>query len=174
MNPIETAVLPLKQKAIDRAVAAADREVVDLIAELETANWDASAVAPYPNSGNQMYFVALQKYKLVAQITKTVGGIIRFNGPNTVILDQAGIDQYLRVTARDAAEEYDAYVAKLNVKVGAAVEATLEPIAGVWFDSKLHVTLTDGTKQIWSTKCILNRSKHNKLFNQFPTRQIKR
>lgn len=177
MNPIELAVLPIKQQSIDWAVAAADKEVNQLLSELADAGNDARKYAPYPSSGNRDYFLALHKYEMISRITKAADennyDNCMPNKPLIVVANQKGIDGYKDAVARDAAAQYDAYVAKLNMKIGEVTAATLQNLGGVWYNSILTVTKTDGTQERWSTQCILNRSKHNKLFNQFPTRKMK-
>lgn len=41
-----------------------------------------------------------------------------------------------------------------------------------WHGSTLHVTCVDGEKQSWNTQMIINQSKYQKLFNQFPSRGV--
>lgn len=44
---------------------------------------------------------------------------------------------------------------------------------GVWFQSELDVVTVAGERQTWRTKMIFNVSCLGKVFNQWPTRQVK-
>lgn len=73
---------------------------------------------------------------------------------------------------RAANTDFDSYLHKLDGKIGAEIaKAALR--GRLWDGSRLHVVLRDGSQQLWDTKCILNQSVYGKLFNQWPTRQVK-
>ena len=57
-------------------------------------------------------------------------------------------------------------------KIGKPV--TNAKMAGnIWTNAVLTVTTNDGEEQVWNTKMILNFSKYQKMFNQFPSRRKK-
>lgn len=80
--------------------------------------------------------------------------------------------KFIKQAVENAALEFDRYVYKLSIKTGAVKTATLKS-QNIWENSLLTVELKDGEVQHWSTKMIVNFSKHGKAFNQFPTRQVK-
>lgn len=43
----------------------------------------------------------------------------------------------------------------------------------IWTGTTLMVTTNDGEEQIWNTQMIINFSKYQKMFNQFPSRRKK-
>jgi hypothetical protein len=87
------------------------------------------------------------------------------------VFERAGYEATLEREAAKATEAYfDGWVNKLARKIGARVSAAT--VTGdLWSGSTLNVTLDDGTRQTWTTKCILNVSVYGKLFNQWPTRR---
>lgn len=72
-----------------------------------------------------------------------------------------------------AEQQFRAYADKLEYKVGAVTKATLTIVAGVWGESFLYVTTAAGNEEVWKTQTIVNRSKLDKLFYQWPTRKLK-
>ena len=92
--------------------------------------------------------------------------------PDIRVKDEDGIAHYLAETAKDAGLDFEAYVYKLNKKVGEVVAAELGG-DNVWYNSFLIVAKADQTKEVWNTQIITNYSKYGKAFNQFPTRLVK-
>lgn len=122
MNPIEAAVMPLKQEAIERAAVAA-RDTIE-------------------------------------RVRKDYADI-----------DSEKCKKFVEEARKNAAEQYDLFVEKLNQKIGVAITARLEG-NHVWSYSFLYVTTPTGD-QCWKTQQIINQSKYGKLFNQFPSRKVK-
>jgi hypothetical protein len=81
-------------------------------------------------------------------------------------------EKFVQEARENAAFQYEAYVAKLNKKIGPAKSASLTG-NHVWGYSFLTVVTESGETQIWKTQMIVNVSKLGKLFNQFPTRKVK-
>lgn len=178
MKAIEKAVQPMKQLSIDNAVAYAQKRIDHVLAKLEEANWDRNAVAPYPNSNmNRMEYLKKQSfYYFVQKITEAKEGVSnthKRNDPYFVQASVTGIAHHLKDIAKDAALAFDAYVYKLDHKVGEVTEAEVITSWDLWMDSNLAVIKADGSKEIWNTKCITNYSKYGLAFNQFPTRLTK-
>jgi len=86
---------------------------------------------------------------------------------------QEGIDKFLDDAAAMASAQYDEFICKLIRKVGPCTAATLQG-SHVWGYSTLTCSLVDGTTQAWRTQQIVNVSKLGKVFNQWPSRQVKR
>lgn len=87
--------------------------------------------------------------------------------------DEAAVERFIDDAARMASEQYTLFIRKLEEKVGVHVSATLEG-SHVWGYSTLTVTLADGSIQLWRTQQIVNVSKLGKLYNQWPSRKVKK
>jgi hypothetical protein len=178
MKQIENAVQPMKQLSIDNAVAYAQKRIDFVLEKIKESNWDRTEVAPYPNSNmNRAEYIKKQNFHyFVQKITEAKEGAevsYKRNAPYYVQPSKDGIARFLKEVAEDAGASFDAYVYKLNEKVGKVLDAKVTTPWSLWMDSNLEVTKDDGSKQIWNTKCITNYSKYNKAFNQFPTRLSK-
>lgn len=177
MNPIETAVLPLKNDAILAAEQYAENLICNIRRELSAADFDAEKVAPFPHStwSRSRYVTAIAKLDLVMRLTQRdeerTPSCRRPHQPLFVILSNEGIERFIADAKRDAAVQYDAFVAKLVAKVGPVEAASLNG-NHVWGLSLLTVTKADGSQETWKTQSILNVSKLGKVFNQWPTRKV--
>lgn len=177
MNHIEAAVLPLKSEAIVRAEKEARAIVEQVAGLLDQAGGDLQICAPYPsawNMGRNEYLQKLSKYDLFRKLTSQINpnGGRRPRDPEMAKMDSERIERYVEAAKKNAAEQYDLFVAKLNSKIGEVTAAELEG-NHVWGYSFLTVTKPDNTKEIWKTQMIVNQSKLGLLFNQFPTRKVK-
>jgi hypothetical protein len=176
MNPIEQAVAPHRQASIDRALEQGRKMVAGAYEQLEAAGWDLNIAAPRPLSTMRReaykYAQAKENFfrRLVTPVDQT--GCVRFNAPEPVIRNIEGEKAFLADVANDASLDFDAYIAKLNAKIGECTEAKLDSGA-IWNGSILTVTKADGTTENWKTKMIINVSCLGKLFNQWPTRKMK-
>jgi len=175
MNLIAQAVEPLKQQSVDSAVNFAKDQVERMLKRLEEANWDAKIVNPCVGTycSRETYMRYQNTRNFISTITKWTKAVRRPSEPEIVEKDEEGIARYLEQTAKDAGLDFEAFVYKLNKKVGEVTSAELGS-DNVWYDSYLIVIKPDGEKQVWNTQIITNYSKYGKAFNQFPTRQIKR
>lgn len=173
-NKIAIAVEPIKQASIDAAIEATHEVIAKIKSKLESANWDLNAVFPYPNGfqSRASYMAQKAAHDYAHSLVKVVNYNYKRNSPMIVEMSEAGIARAIDNAAKDAAFQYEAYVAKLIKKVGDCDNAVMGFNNGVWHDSNLVVTKGD-TKEIWNTKCIVNRSVYGKVFNQFPTRKRK-
>jgi hypothetical protein len=181
-NKIELAVMPLKEAAVARAEQEAREMVVRCTTKLAAANFDLSIVAPYPTSrlgyptsrlGVNEYHMAMGKRSMYLHIVKHVSGSRRHNDPEIVTICPESVERFIKNTKEDAAMQYDEFVSKLVAKIGKVTDASLFG-NHVWSFSLLTVTKEDGTKEVWKTQMIVNVSKLGKLFNQWPTRKVKK
>lgn len=174
MNPIESAVSPLIAVAVERARTKAEEMVQYMIAQLEAVAYDLDKAAPYPGPhiGRPAYMAAVARRNMFLCVFRPAAATRRTTEPFTVSLNTDCRKHFVDNAGENAAAEYDAFVAKLNTKIGEAVSAELVG-NHVWGSSKLYVTKADGTKECWKTQMIINTSKLGKLFNQFPTRKVK-
>jgi len=174
MNAIENAVLPLKSEAVQRAEQEAQRMIDRIIAELEAAGWNLDVVAPQPNTrmGRNEYVQMRAHRDLFTSVTTYTQTSRRPSEPDIRARSPEAEQRFIDEAKKDAAFQYDLFVAKLVKKVGETTDATLVG-SHVWGHSILTVTLLDGSVQKWKTQMIVNVSKLGKLFNQFPTRIVK-
>lgn len=177
-NPVTAAVLPLKEQAQDRAEQEARQMIKTALNLLEENGWDARAVAPYPDSlrvGREQYRRMKAKHDFVLRITTTDHSKYygSFRGPHYVLRCPEHEERFVKLARDEAAAQYDMFVIKLVGKVGPVTEAKLEG-SHVWGHSFLTVRNADGTQDIWKTQQIVNRSGLGTMFNQWPTRKLKR
>lgn len=175
---IEAAVLPLKDAAVERAAKETREMVGRYLEKIDAAGGDVKVAFPYPNSlrdSKPAYVQKRAQYGLARRITKRdaskpVG--YKMTDPEWVVRNDEGIEKLVAEARTMAAQQYDAFVAKLTAKIGECVEAVL---AGnhVWGHSILTVTKADGSVERWKTQQIVNQSVLGTLFNQWPTRKVK-
>lgn len=178
-NPIETAVAPLKNDAVEYARQQAQKHIDTIIAELEAADWDAQVVAPYPSSihnSTEQYHSKLRKYNAVRELT--VHDNVRnpysrsMKDPEYRARSDELADRLIKNWMEMAAHQYEAFVAKLISKIGECRTATLEG-NHVWSHSILLIEKQDGSVEKWKTQMIYKISCKGKPHNQWPTRKVK-
>lgn len=174
-EPIELAVAHLKEAAIERAEKDALATIEKCRQELEAGGFDLQVVAPYPDShlSTFAYLAARYRYNLFSGITKWRKGSYGMREPHYADIDPTMCKRFVERRKREAAEQYELFVAKLIGKIGHVVKAELEG-NHVWAESYLTVTKLDGTTECWKTQQITNVSKLGKYFNQWPTRKLKK
>jgi len=172
MTPVEAAVLPLKEKAVDRAADFARKQVEAVKEALKEAGNDLSICAPYPkNPYGTHYQSQLVRYRLYHEVCKTRHGYWQA-GPKLADVDHQKVEKYVENAKKDAALQYDAFVRKMVEKIGRVKTASLTG-DHVWDYSILTIEREDGCREIWKTQMILNISKLGKVFNQYPSRKVK-
>lgn len=175
-NAIAQAVQPLKQASVDAAVArtiASHKTIIEKLSQ-HGFNIDAAYPRPSTNMSRAAYHAAYELRSAVEAIVDFEKSTYRLNEPKIVKVNSEKILYELEQTALDAEASFDAYVTKLNNKVGTGiVYAQMGFVNNVWSNSNLIVKKNDGSREVWNTKCIINRSKLGRWFNQFPTRQVK-
>jgi hypothetical protein len=178
MTPIETAVAPLKNQAVEAAEVYARHMISKVREDLEANDWDINKAAPYPSyrSYGRDYETAKAKYNRYHSLTKEdpSKGYQVNNGhsPVIVVIDEDRIERFVQSYREMAAAQYEAFVAKLVSKVGEHTAATLETPSGVWDYSYVNVTTPNGEVDRWKTQCIGKYSKNGKYFHQWPTRKL--
>lgn len=177
-NPIEAAVAPLKNDAMDAAEQYARKLIEKVREQLKAVDGDMEKAAPYPDSlhaSRIVYLAGIQKRTLFSKLTKTdekKPHTYRPHEPNYVVMDSNKVAKFVKEAREDAAAQYEAFIAKLVGKIGDTTEATLRG-NHVWSFSFLDITKADGTKETWKTQTIINVSKLGKVFNQWPSRKMK-
>lgn len=173
-NPVAAAVLPLKNAAIERAVEVANAVIEDVRFALTNREFKR---LPYPksfNMGRNEWMQAKAQYDLESRLIETDGHArIAMGEVQLYKMSPKAADRFVAQAREDAAAQYDAFVAKLVTKVGEVEAADLEG-NHVWGYSFLKVTKADGTTETWKTQQIVNVSKLGTVFNQWPTRKVKK
>jgi hypothetical protein len=151
------------QKFIDARVAA-----------LEKAGWDLNVVAPEPKSGygSEAYKMAQARRAVYTSITKAKTTYRKPNEPDIRELNQAMVDRYINQAVQAAEDDYRAFMQKMIEKIGKpVVKATMT--GSIWRNAVLTVATNDGEEQVWNTQMIINYSKYQRAYNQFPSRRKK-
>lgn len=173
MNHIAAAVEPLRADAMNRAEEYARSVIKNIHEQLEAEGWDAQIVAPFPKSSSRDYVAEKSRYDLFRRISAP--NYVGSRSPSSPDVRKADADReerFIKEAREDASDAYDAFIAKLNSKVGNCISAELVG-NHVWGYSILIVEKEDGSKEKWKTQQIINMSKYSKVFNQYPTRKVK-
>lgn len=180
---ISAAVAHLKEPAMQRAEEECRKQVERYRVALESADWDLEAIYPYPDSMRvgAAEFRAMVARRNMAQRLSTPDGdrngpfCRRPSDPHYRTWSPEAVEQVVTQARELAAQQYEAFIAKLVGKVaadGPVIEAILTG-EHVWGYSVLTVCHADGSVHKWRTEMIINTSKLGTLFNQWPTRKIK-
>jgi hypothetical protein len=177
-HPVAIAVETLREKAIERAEIEAKKMVEGVREELKKAGNDLNLCAPYPDSGKLSGWAwhdAHGKYKLFGSLTKWRKSSYSSRDPHLADVDSKMVAKFIQRSKESAAVEYDAFVVKLCRKIGHCKTATING-DHVWGWSFLKVSIVGGEprEEIWKTQQIVNCSKLGLLFNQWPSRKIKK
>lgn len=144
------------------------------IAALEKAGWDLNVVAPEPKSGygSEAYKMAQARRAVYTSITKAKTTYRKPNEPDIRELNQAMVDRYINQAVQAAEDDYRAFMQKMIEKIGKpVVKATMT--GSIWRNAVLTVATNDGEEQVWNTQMIINYSKYQRAYNQFPSRRKK-
>ena len=173
-SAIFQAIYPMRAAAITRAVERAENMIDTIKSQLTDAGMNLDLVAPMPNSrmSREDYKQTLALYQFVNNITERPATRRMHEERIALGFSETGIQMFLDTIKIDAAADFDAYVTKLEAKVGDCVAATVD--GNLWNESILTVTTADGAVERWKTQMIINVSSLGKLFNQFPTRKLKK
>lgn len=172
LSPIALAVQPRRDASVDRALSFARDYVARVAERLAENGMDIDAAFPRPNGrmSRKDYVAAKTAHDKASSLVAYGKPSYRMGEPKIVSMDEARIARFLDIVAADAAAQFDAYVGKLESKVGEADEASIDA-APLWNGSILTVRVA-GEVQRWKTQMILNVSCLGTLFNQWPTRRI--
>ena len=139
---------------------------------LSKHDWILNKAAPYPKGYGDDYKRVQNVRSLYNSITKSKFTSRPVGEPDILVPDQQGIDRYVATSVKDAEASYREFMAKMITKIGKpVVDAVMT--GNIWTNAVLTVTTNDGEQQVWNTKMILNFSKYQKMFNQFPSRKKK-
>lgn len=174
-----SALIKIFESHMNEYVAMAEKRakefVDDKLAALKKAGWDLNKIAPQPNSrtmSQSEYRTAQAKRDLYRSFTKSTQSVSRPGDPDIREPNKAMIDHYVEMNKKGAQEAYENFMHKMMQKIGKpVVAATMK--GNIWTNAILTVTTDDGEEQVWHTQMILNFSKYQKMFNQFPSRRKK-
>ena len=173
------ALIKIFESHMNEYIAMAEKRakefIDDRLAVLKKHDYDMNKVAPYPNSrtmGASEYKTALAKRDLYRSLTKSTQTSLRPGEPDIRKPNQEMIDRYIEMNKKGAQEAYENFMHKMMQKIGKpVVDASMK--GNIWTNAILTVTTDDGEEQVWHTQMILNFSKYQKMFNQFPSRRKK-
>lgn len=176
MSIISQSVAHLKSESVERAKQEAQKIISEVKADLDAANWNVDetkgAMLVIENSFGRKQKKYTDRAKLINAISTHAAATKKPSEPLYRKPSQEAEQRFIDAAANNAAAQYDAFVAKLENKIGEVKSATLEG-NHVWGYSFLTVETIEGEKQTWKTQMIVNCSKLGNLFNQFPTRKVK-
>lgn len=157
---------------VQAAKTRATEFVNDRLATLKKNDWDLNKVAPAPHSrmSTSEYKSAQAKRDIYRSITKSTSISSRPGQPDIREPNQVMIDRYIEMNVKGAEDAYKSFMEKMIQKIGKPV-IDAKMAGNIWTNATLTVTTDDGEKQVWNTQMILNFSKYQKMFNQFPSRR---
>jgi hypothetical protein len=181
MSHIAKAVEPVRVEAIARATKEAFAVIAKVEKALEAAGGDRKVLAPFPNSFNcdkRTWNIKKSYYTLVHSLTERNikegewAGSLSPKDPDPARMSPKQCAKFVKQAQENASAQYDAFIAKLEGKVGETTSATLSG-EHVWGHSILTVTKADGSVERWKTQMIVNVSVLGNMFNQWPSRKVK-
>lgn len=140
------------------------------IAALKKAEWDLNKVAPEPKTGygTEAYKMAQARRAVYSSITKAKDQYPKKGEPDTRVLNQVMVDRYIDQNVQSAEDDYRGFMQKMIEKIGKpVVKATMT--GSIWRNAVLTIETNDGEEQVWNTKMMINYSKYQKAYNQFPS-----
>lgn len=173
---VREAVEPLRDAAVQRARQEARGRIDRIKQHLSECGWDLDQAAPSANGrmSRARYSAAQGKRALYGHVVRTdPSRPPRFmSDPHMVVESAEKEAAFIEDAGKDAGAQYDAFIAKLQSKVGDVISARLQG-NHVWSYSVLVVTRPDGSEEYWKTQMIINFSKLGRPFHQWPTRKVK-
>lgn len=174
---VAAAVAPLKADAMEHAAEQA-RAYVERVAAMYAGKvLDEVAPRGHARMSRQDYRRADAKRSailsvLVVQYPEQASRVIFERGPGVLVRDAEREARFIKSEADAAGVSFDAYVLKLEGKVGQGVTAASVEGRYLWQGSVLTVTKGDAVER-WHTQQIVNYSVLGNAFNQWPTRKLK-
>ena len=159
------------QEYKDMAEKRAKEFVQDRLNFLKKHDWDLDKAVPRTKNYSD-YKAVEQRRSILSAITKSKESTRRYGEPDIREPDQVKIDRYVEMNVRGAEDAYRSFMQKMIEKIGKPV-VDAKMTGNIWTNAVLTVTTNDGEEQVWNTKMILNFSKYQKMFNQFPSRRKK-
>ena len=165
------------QEYIDGAKKRAAEFVDYKIGKLKAVGFDLNIVAPRPNGnmGRSEYIIRGESRSFYNSITARAdksNNHIKDSDPYIVDVVPSRVQAYIDQAGATAEASYREFMRKMIEKIGKpVVDAKMS--GNIWTGTTLTVTTNDGEEQVWNTQMIINFSKYQKMFNQFPSRRKK-
>jgi DNA modification methylase len=157
------------QEYKDMAEKRAKEFVNNRLEFLKKHDWDLDKAVPRTKNYND-YKEVENKRQILSALTKSKSSMRRYGEPDIREPDHTKIDHYIQMNVRGAEDAYRSFMQKMIEKIGKPV-IDAKMTGNIWTNAILTVTTNDGEQQVWSTKMILNFSKYQKMFTQFPSRR---
>lgn len=178
-EPVGKAVHAQKAAAMEHAEQGARAYVERVEAKLREHDMDFEAAYPSPPPGMRSWDA---RYQMIQQERSNVHRLVDPDqskgyqsygrAPYFVVMDPKGIERFVEQSVQEAALQYDAFICKMVAKIGPAKSAELSG-SHVWGHSFLDVVKPDGSVERWKTQQIVNYSKYQRPFYQWPSRLMK-
>ena len=152
---LRTALVTVRDDVIAQYVNYAINEIARFKAALEKSGWNINAA--FKNKENRQ-----NAYRMFKNV----------NGNGDCQPDEAMEAARLASFKRTAEDEFEAFIAKMVLKLGDRVIGAVTYHGQIWEDCQITIDCQGGEQVVLKTKIILNTSKNGKLFNQWPTRVI--
>jgi hypothetical protein len=136
---------------------------------LKKHNWDIDKAAPKPDHRDDD-----TKYRIKNHVRSLLFSMTESAGPGISPLRKFSArlkKDYVEKAKRSAKDAYMAWIHKMIQKIGKPV-VKAKMTGNPWVSSVLTVTTSDDETQRWKTQMIINKSKYDLFFNQFPSRRI--
>lgn len=136
-------------------------------------DWDLNKAVPrHTGQYGTAYKMTESQRSLYRSVTRSKSPSLRVGEPDIREPDQHLIDRYIMASVAGAEASYREFMHKMITKIGKPV-VNAKMVGNIWTNAVLTVTTNDGEEQVWNTKMILNFSKYQTMFNQFPSRRKK-
>lgn len=173
---IKQVLAPLRKDAIALAEKEAAEHIKQVMEQLAKHDWNLYEAYPLAKSLWDKEAIRLEiRYNFARKLVRSLVEDYRSGKYySKVERCEKRCKKYIDDCISDAVIAYDAYVWKLESKIGRddLFSAYLEG-NHIWSESFLTIQRTNKTRETWKTQCITNRSKYDKFFPQFPTRKLK-
>lgn len=152
---------------MDRAGTLAAEHFDYFMKMMANVGWDIDSAAPKPTRSmtQGQYLAAFELRDFLLAVTDAVDAdkIIRK-------LNKKKREGYINEARHAAEDAYMSWIYKMIQKIGKPVTMAVM-VGNPWYGSTLTVHTNDGERQVWLSKMIINYSKYNRMFNQFPSRR---
>lgn len=154
----------------DGAEKYAIKFVEDRLNFLKKHDWNLDKAVPRDRYGYDKS--AEQKRNMLKSITKSKSAYLKHGEDDIREPNQEMIKRFIDMNVKAAEDSYKSFMQKMIQKIGKPV-IDAKMTGNIWTNAILTVTTNDGEQQVWETKMIINFSKYQQMFNQFPSRRKK-
>lgn len=174
-----SSLIKVLESHLNEYKAVAEKRAKDFVhgkmEDLRKAGFDLNVLAPMPSSTSSRtaYQSAQMRRSFYISLTDPVSHtMVRRGEPEIRVVNTQKIAQYVHEAVAEAEANYRAFMQKMIEKIGKPV-VDAKMTGSIWVGATLTVKTNDGEEQVWNTQMIINFSKYQKMFNQFPSRRKK-